>query len=153
MAEKEKRINCLLVPLGQRTLLLPQTAMAEIIRQPRIEPFAWDVPWMLGRLPWRGMKIPVAELELLCAEFNPNNTMAQVIVLHSIKTHVLDFYAFVTASIPRPVRVLAKDLNWANEPDICPIAAASVVLSEQELIIPDLLYLEGRVLDAFAAGQ
>lgn len=145
MAKEEKHINSLLVPLGHRVLLLPQTAMAEIVRKPDFIGAGDEPDWLIGSLPWRGITIPLIELELLCGDINPANKMTQAIVVHTIKNGQFNFYALVTAEIPRPVYVGQSALHWADEADDCLVASASVVFQNEELIIPDLVQIEGRV--------
>ncbi len=177
MVDDSRVIKCLTIPLGSRVLLLPQTAMCEIVRQPNVDrSVSYGVDWVIGQLPWRGFTIPVVELELFCGDINPRNPMAQAIVIHTIKQRFFDFYAIVSARIPQPVKVLSGNLKQADEPDACPLATMSVVfqhilpkdrneneqasvgrqdpvavaLHGQELIIPDLALLERNLGDVLA---
>jgi len=56
-------IPCLMLPLHQKNILLPSSAVAEIMGYEEPKQIA-DVPqWLLGLLTWRGVPIPLAHLE------------------------------------------------------------------------------------------
>ncbi|MEI6413340.1 MAG: chemotaxis protein CheW, partial [Pseudomonadota bacterium] len=55
-------IRCLVLPLGDWRLLIPNTAVAEIIgyQDPSQPPLA--SPWLLGFQTWRGLPLPILDL-------------------------------------------------------------------------------------------
>jgi chemotaxis signal transduction protein len=63
--ETNKHLPCFLLPVLEETLLLPTSAIAEIIAYKKSEvEILSDIPaWFVGILGWRGIQIPVAILE------------------------------------------------------------------------------------------
>jgi len=56
-------LTCLLLPLQEKALILPSSAIAEIIsfERPKLIP---DIPkWLVGISTWRGIQIPLTHLE------------------------------------------------------------------------------------------
>ena len=52
--QAERRIDCLLIPLRDRQLLLPNSAVAEVVPFSHLLMSDMDVNWVLGKLDWRG---------------------------------------------------------------------------------------------------
>ncbi len=59
------QIDCLLIPLKDKNLLLPNVSVAEIIPFSHLLTTASSVDWILGRIDWRGTPVPVLCYEML----------------------------------------------------------------------------------------
>ena len=62
-ANSTSNLTALLVPLADRTLMLPNVALAELIpyRAPQVTP---GLPaWFLGQVPWRDLQLPLLSFE------------------------------------------------------------------------------------------
>lgn len=66
MSEAESSVFALLVSLQGGRLLLPNLAVAEVVSLDGLQPPSAGAPaWLLGRLPWQGLEIPVLRFESL----------------------------------------------------------------------------------------
>ena len=63
MAEEE--IRTFMAPITHGHVLLPNSAVAEVLDFTRPEPFKQAPAWLLGELAWRGWQVPVISYELL----------------------------------------------------------------------------------------
>ena len=74
MNDKSTSVRCMLLPLNSLNLLIPNSAVAEIIgySTPRQLPDTSD--WFPGVVLWRGVYVPVVAVEQMC-----NVDTAQVI--------------------------------------------------------------------------
>ena len=64
-SEDADEVGCVLIPLRECSLLLPDVSVAEILPWRRVRAVN-DVPvWCLGLLGWRGEAIPVLRYEVL----------------------------------------------------------------------------------------
>ena len=104
----------LLLPLSDRTLLLPNVAVAELIayRNPQV---AAGVPqWYLGQVAWRDLRLPLLSFEAASSgEQQPVlGSSARVVVINALggRPHV-KFLALLVQGIPRSVRL---DANLAS---------------------------------------
>ncbi len=139
----------LLLPLSDRTLLLPNVAVAELIayRNPQV---AAGLPqWYLGQVAWRDLRLPLLSFETASSgERQPVlGSSARVVVINALggRPHV-KFLALLVQGIPRSVRL---DANLAAT--AAPLAAlelAAVDIGGETARIPDLAGLEEKLADA-----
>lgn len=137
----------LLVPLADRTLLLPNVAVAELIayRAPQV---TQGMPaWFLGQVAWRDLRLPLLSFEAASngqAQIGPG---ARVAVINALGGRSeVKFIALLVQGIPRSLKVGA-DLVRADAP-LAPLELDAVSIGEDVLKIPDLIGLEQLLADA-----
>lgn len=144
-------ISCLLLPLKDRQLLLPNVSIAEIVPFSHLLTTASSVKWILGQVAWRGVSVPVVCYELINKQSAPApSTNARFAIINGISGDPkLPFYAILVQGIPRLVRVDKEDLQQveamqAAEYDSCAINIEQI----GSAMIPDLDKLEEALLKA-----
>ena len=140
-------LTALLVPLADRTLLLPNVAVAELIpyRPPHVTP---GLPsWFLGQVAWRDLRLPLLSFEAASDGQAQIGSNARVAVINALggRPHV-KFLALLVQGIPRSVK-LDSTLARANVP-LAPLELDAVSLADNLLKIPDLVGLEQMLVDA-----
>ena len=146
-SEAPATLNCLLVPLADRHLLMPNVTVAELIayRQPQVAP---GLPaWLLGQVQWRDLNLPLLCFEAADGGEARLGAQARVVVLNALggRDHV-KFIALLVQGIPRPVKVDAG-LPRANVA-LGPLELDAVNLGDVQARIPDLVALEQKLADA-----
>ncbi|QEY60814.1 chemotaxis protein CheW [Metapseudomonas lalkuanensis] len=137
----------LLLPLSDRTLLVPNVALAELIpyRAPQATP---GLPaWLLGQVAWRDLRLPLLSFEAAAGGEVKVGSGARVAVLNALggRPHV-KFIALLLQGIPRSLK-LEDDLRRANAP-LSILELDSVQLGTDVAKIPDLMALEQMLADA-----
>ncbi|MDH4871007.1 chemotaxis protein CheW [Pseudomonas sp. BN515] len=137
----------LLLPLSDRTLLVPNVALAELIpyRAPQATP---GLPaWLLGQVAWRDLRLPLLSFEAAAGGEVKVGSGARVAVLNALggRPHV-KFIALLLQGIPRSLK-LENDLRRANAP-LSILELDSVQLGTDVAKIPDLMALEQMLADA-----
>ncbi|MBD2839567.1 chemotaxis protein CheW [Pseudomonas sp. JM0905a] len=137
----------LLLPLSDRTLLVPNVALAELIpyRAPQATP---GLPaWLLGQVAWRDLRLPLLSFEAAAGGEVKVGSGARVAVLNALggRPHV-KFIALLLQGIPRSLK-LEDDLRRANAP-LSVLELDSVQLGTDVAKIPDLMALEQMLADA-----
>ena len=137
----------LLVPLTDRTLLLPNVAVAELIayRAPQAQP---GLPaWYLGHVAWRDLRLPLLSFEAASGGSAQISPGARVIVLNALggRPHV-KFLALLAQGIPRSLKV-GPELARV-EAELAPLELAAVKAGDELARIPDLAALEQKLADA-----
>ncbi|MDH4563570.1 chemotaxis protein CheW [Pseudomonas sp. BN411] len=137
----------LLLPLSDRTLLVPNVALAELIpyRAPQATP---GLPaWLLGQVAWRDLRLPLLSFEAAAGGEVKVGSGARVAVLNALggRPHV-KFIALLLQGIPRSLK-LENDLRRANAP-LSILELDSVQLGTDVAKIPDLMALEQMLVDA-----
>jgi chemosensory pili system protein ChpC len=142
-----EEITSALIPLRDRTLLVPGSAVAEISVWRRIRMVAGQPPWLLGLAQWRDGRLPVLDLEAL---MDPNRLPLDrgrclVVLNRSRPEPDLSFVGLVGAGLPRLVRVAPDDLHgYRAEPS--PWFLGRAVLGMDEVYFPDLTEIENQLL-------
>ncbi|QGW21673.1 chemotaxis protein CheW [Stutzerimonas degradans] len=145
--ESPVSLTGLLVPLADRTLLVPNVAVAELIpyRTPQAVPGA--PAWFLGQVQWRDLNLPLLSFEAASDGATLVGTGARIVVLNALggREHVR-FIALLVQGIPRSIKVDA-DLARA-ELGLAPLELEAVELGDVQARIPDLVGLEQCLADA-----
>lgn len=137
----------LLVPLADRTLLLPNVAVAELVpyRAPHVAEGAPS--WFLGQVPWRDLSLPLMSFEAASGGEAVTGAAARVAILNAVggRDHV-KFIALLVQGIPRSIKV---DANLARASvELAPLELDAVDLGDVQARIPDLIGLEQKLADA-----
>lgn len=137
----------LLVPLADRTLLLPNVAVAELIpyRAPQL---GEGMPaWFLGQIAWRDLRLPLLSFEAASGGQAQVGPGARVAVINALGARPkVKFIALLVQGIPRSLKV-AADLVRADV-QLAPLELDAVSIDENLLKIPDLIGLEQLLADA-----
>jgi chemosensory pili system protein ChpC len=137
----------LLMPLGDRTLLLPNVAVAELIpyRAPQVSDGMPD--WFLGQIAWRDLRLPLLSFEAASGGQAVVNSGSRVAVINALGGRpMVKFLAVLVQGIPRSIKVEA---NLARaEAVLAPLELDAVQLGDAVLKIPDLIGLEQKLADA-----
>lgn len=137
----------LLVPLADRTLLLPNVAVAELIpyRAPQVS--AGMPAWFLGQIAWRDLRLPLLSFEAASDGQAQIGAGARVAVINALGGRPkVKFIALLVQGIPRSLKVGA-DLLRADAP-LAPLELDAVSIGDDVLKIPDLIGLEQKLADA-----
>ena len=140
-------LTALQVPLADRTLLLPNVALAELIayRAPQVS--AAMPAWFLGQVAWRDLQLPLLSFEAASDGQAQVGAGARVAVLNALGGRPgVKFFALLVQGIPHSVKV-GTDLARANVA-LSPLELEAVSIGDEVLKIPDLIGLEQKLEDA-----
>lgn len=141
-------IQSLLLPVGGRQLLLPASAVAEIVDSTGIVAEAGLAPWFLGRMPWRELQIPVYSFEGLNGQDVPGSHSRIAVMSAVSQQGELPFYGLLLQGVPRPARVKIAELEDLESAPVGPVEFLQVRYAGELACIPDLDALEAKVLAA-----
>ena len=137
-------LTCLLLPLADRYLLLPNVAIAELIGWQHGDPSSDSPPWHLRQITWRDRELPLISFEAACGSPIVIGERARIVVLNTLGGDPrLKFIAMVVQGIPRSYR-LDSQLSFVDVP-LSPLERAAVQVGDHVAKIPDLLALERLV--------
>jgi chemosensory pili system protein ChpC len=147
MSEQQlpREIRCVLVPVGNLRLLLPNATVAEVITLPTPEPVDGAPDWLLGRIAWRGWRVPlVAFTRLAGAQEGDTDLAVRVAVLKALSGNPrLPFVAVVTQGFPRLTTLNAELVIPTHDgKPLPPGVKAQVLVRDDVAVIPDLEGIE-----------
>ena len=140
MADNSGSVRCMLLPLRSLNLLIPNSAVAEIIgySTPRALPDTSD--WFPGVVLWRGVYIPVVAVEQMCgvdvAQVGPRARIA--IIYNPEKDPELPYLGIHMQDIPRAYLAEAESMVAGSDENLSPYLLARVDDEQLQRAIPDL---------------
>ncbi|WP_430460514.1 chemotaxis protein CheW [Thalassolituus sp. LLYu03] len=143
------QVDCLLIPLKDKNLLLPNVTVAEIIPFSHLLTTASSVDWILGRIDWRGTAVPVVCYEMLNNHHAPApNPNARFAVINGVGNNSrLPFYALLIQGIPRLVHVAQDAIQEVEAMNQGAYDQAAVTLDGENAMIPDLERVESTLIN------
>ncbi len=138
-------LHCLLIPLQGVKILLPNTAVAEVIAYVTPESVENAPDWLLGNIIWRDEKVPLLSFELLVGE--QERSVQRIAVLNTLNGNPdLPYMALSIQGIPQ-LRLIQEAGIVVTEMDSKTDAvAASIDFAGESVLIPDLDDLEQKLL-------
>lgn len=142
------QIDCLLMPLKDKTLVLPNVAVAEIIPFTQLQQVYSEGEWLIGHIDWRGVEVPAVCYEMLCDQPAPEmDSRARFAVINGVGNHVgMPFYALLLQGIPRLIYIREEDIQEVDVLNAGRFDQKSVTLDRETVIIPNLDLLEEELI-------
>lgn len=155
MSVATQDIRAVLIQTETSRLLLPNATISEVLSYAEPEPVADAPDWLLGRIRWRGWRLPLLAFAQLTGQgVEQRGLGSKVVVLKSLGGEAsLPFFALLTKGFPRLVSVSRDALaaGDAGGPDPVQGVRAYVQLNDETVAIPDIDGIEQAILQATAA--
>ncbi|MEO8999465.1 MAG: chemotaxis protein CheW [Rhodanobacter sp.] len=151
-----REIRCVLVPVGNLRLLLPNATIAEVVTQSKPEPVADAPDWLLGRIAWRGWRVPLVSFTKLAGtEEGDAELSVRVAVLKALGGNPkLPFIAVLTQGFPRLTTLNAELIIPTHDGSALPPGVrAHVLVRDDVAMIPDLEWIETELLVLLDAAE
>ena len=142
---QQRDIRGVLISVTQGRLLLPNASVAEVITYSEPEPVADAPDWLMGRVRWRGWRLPLVSFSRLAGWAREDGQMgAKVAVLKALGNNPkLPFFAVLSTGFPRLVTVSREALVEQHDIKELPLGVHSrVMLNDDGAVVPDLLSVE-----------
>jgi chemosensory pili system protein ChpC len=156
MAELTSReIRGVLIPVTNGRVLLPNATVAEVITYSIPEKIPNAPDWLLGRLSWRGWRLPLFSFAMLSgAAKQEGYSNAKVAVLKALGGNAkMPFFAMLAQGFPR-LTTITPDLliPTGDEGAHPPGVTAQVLVRDDQAVIPNLNHIEALMTAALGAG-
>ena len=135
------RVHCTLAPLGDIFLLLPTSAIAEVIEYLTPMPVTSAPEWFLGQIEWENRQIPVFSFAALIAGSAPPaiTSKARIMIVKSLSDSArVPYLGIQINDIPRLVSVHVDELSHIGDDRKSLGVFCHVEVQEQPAVIPDL---------------
>lgn len=145
-----REIRCVLVPVGNLRMLLPNATVAEVITLTTPEPIADAPDWLLGRIAWRGWRVPLVSFTKLAGTPEGDGDLSvRVAVLKALGGNAdLPFVAVLTQGFPRLTTLNAELIIPTHDGKPLPRGVkAQVLVRDDVAMIPDLEGIENEVTE------
>lgn len=152
----QRDIRGVLISVTGSRLLLPNASVAEVITYSEPEILANAPQWLLGRVRWRGWRLPLLSFSRLAGWSEEDGQMgAKVAVLKALGGNAkLPFFAVLSQGFPRLVTVSNQGLKQSHDIKDLPLGVhARVTLNDDPAVVPDLLSVELLIQKALDQAQ
>ncbi len=141
------QITGLLLTLSDRLLLVPNTAVAELVAYRNVQPAENSPNWLLGQIAWRDLSLPLLALEAVENDIPVDLDSARVVIINAIGGRPkFRFFALLIKGIPRSVRIDDSLQRLSDEP-LQALELDAVSIDGEVAKIPDLAGLEQKLAD------
>ena len=139
MAEKE--IRTIMAPLTNGHVLLPNSAVAEVLGFTPPEPFKQSPVWLLGELAWHGWQVPIISFEQLVSrkERSSVTPKSRILIIKTLgESTQVNYIGLVIQGLPKLKKVTASSLVEQPSDDLPDTLFSRVSIDELEAVIPEL---------------
>ena len=140
MSDSATTVRCMLLPVSSINLLIPNSAVAEIIGYSTPRPLAESSDWFAGVALWRGVYVPVVAVEEMCeiesAHVGPRGRIA--ILYNPSKDAELPYIGIQIQDIPRAYLAEAAKMETGTDDDLSQYLLSRVDEDQLARFIPDL---------------
>lgn len=151
MSELSREIRGVMIPVTGGRILLPNATVAEVITYSTPEKIPNAPLWLLGRLSWRGWRLPLFSFSMLSGAVKEESlSNAKVAVLKALGGHAkMPFLAMLAQGFPRLTTVTPDLLiPTGDESEHPPGVHAHVLVRDDQAVIPNLGQIEALVAEA-----
>lgn len=149
MSQDTLTVRSQLIPMDGMRLVLPNTAIAEVIAHQDVE-VVENVPhWVMGLILWRGLKIPLLSFEAAVAEQIASGSRRSRIVVLNARSHEaqLPFYGFLAQGIPRLMALNGSAIIDSPDQGETPYVVRHCLVDGNPAMIPDMDRFESELHD------
>ena len=140
MNDKSTSVRCMLLPLTSLNLLIPNSAVAEIIGYSTPRRLSDSSDWFAGVVLWRGVYVPVVAVEQMCnvdtAQVGPRTRIA--IIYNPEKDPDLPYLGIHMQDIPRAYLAEADSMESGSNEGLNEYLVTRVDDEQLARVIPDL---------------
>ncbi len=142
----ENFVRCLLVPLGDKQLLLPSAVIAEISPYQTPKPVDNQPNWLLGIFEWRNQQVPLVAIEKSLSTSSGADKKHRSIILYGLESsQLMPFYAFTSSDIPKSLLIKDNSLTDYSSSKLNKNYSFSAMYDNQTVWLPNLTIIENML--------
>lgn len=140
-------IPCMLIPLQQHYLLLPNTTLAEVVPIPKLDEAPNKPQYWVGQCQWHSWQIPVIDLESLVENGTASSTDAnKLCVLRGINdSSSISVYGLPCYGVPQLIHLTESALQPIVDAEESPYLHCQVQIGNNIAYIPNLDNIEAAL--------
>ena len=137
----EKEIRTIMAPLTEGYVMLPSSAVAEVLNFTSLQPLKKSPPWLLGELAWHGWQVPVISYERLMSSraSKPTAKRARILIIKTLgESTQVNYIGLVIQGLPRLKKVSANSLLENKADELPDTVFSRVSIEDLQAVIPRL---------------
>lgn len=153
MADRE--IRTIMAPLTEGHVLLPNSAVAEVLSYTPPEPIKKAPAWVLGELAWHGWQVPVISYEQMINvdKRSPVTSRTRILIIKTLgESTQVNYIGLLVQGLPRLKKVTATTLVEKQTDKLSETLFSEVSVDDLHGFIPEIGKLT-RVVEQAAYGN
>lgn len=140
-------VHCMLIPLHQHYLLLPNSSIAEVIPKTGVAEQRSEHQDWLGFIDWQGEQLPVVHLEkLLNHDTEIPSAANKLCIINGINDEAgIASYAIPCSGSPQLITLNQSALHLTHDDNNSPYLHCQIKISNKVALIPNLDRLENTL--------
>lgn len=137
-------LRCLLMTSNHKTLIVPYTSVAEVIPFVNPTPLKEGPEWLMGKIDWRGVSIPIVsfdKIDLNSLKLSTRLNLHIAIFNRLADISNLDFIGLVIEGIPQMSRLKAKDFELVKHTP-GNFLSMEILINKKPAFIPNIEWIE-----------
>lgn len=146
-----EEIRTIMAPLTDGHVLLPNSAVAEVLGYTAPEPFKKSPPWLLGEIAWHGWQVPVISYETLLKEdaTYAASPKGRILIIKTLgESTQVNYIGLVIQGLPKLKKVTRSTLIEKQTTGLADTLFSEVSIDSQPALIPELGHLTRTVEQA-----
>ncbi len=146
-----EEIRTIMAPLTDGHVLLPNSAVAEVLGYTAPEPFKQSPPWLLGEIAWHGWQVPVISYETLLKEdaTYTASPKGRILIIKTLgESTQVNYIGLVIQGLPKLKKVTRHTLIEKQTTGLADTLFSEVSIDSQQALIPELGHLTRTVEQA-----
>lgn len=146
-----EEIRTIMAPLTDGHVLLPNSAVAEVLGYTAPEPFKKSPPWLLGEIAWHGWQVPVISYETLLKEdaTYAASPKGRILIIKTLgESTQVNYIGLVIQGLPKLKKVTRSTLIEKQTTGLADTLFSEVSIDSQQALIPELGHLTRTVEQA-----
>ncbi len=146
-----EEIRTIMAPLTDGHVLLPNSAVAEVLSYTAPEPFKKSPPWLLGEIAWHGWQVPVISYETLLKEdaTYAASPKGRILIIKTLgESTQVNYIGLVIQGLPKLKKVTRSTLIEKQTTGLADTLFSEVSIDSQQALIPELGHLTRTVEQA-----
>jgi len=144
-------IRTIMAPLTDGYVVLPNSAVAEVLAYSAPEPFKASPIWLLGEIAWHGWQVPVISYEQLIDENagHISTSRARILIIKTLgESTQVNYIGLVIQGLPKLKKVTAESLIEKQTEGLAETLFSEVLIDNEIAMIPELANLTHTVEQA-----
>lgn len=146
-----KEIRTIMAPLTQGHVVLPNSAVAEVLAYMAPDPLKNSPPWLLGEIAWHGWQVPVISYEQLIDENagHISTARARILIIKTLgESTQVNYIGLVIQGLPKLKKITPDSLIEKQTEGLSDTIFSEVSIEGQQALIPELANLTHTVEQA-----
>lgn len=137
---QDQTVRCMLMPLSGINLVIPNSAVSEVIAYMQPQKFEETPEWLLGAVLWRGVHVPVVSVEQMCGidavHVGPRSRIS--VIYNPEKDEELPYIGLHIQDIPRAYLAEGSKMESGSDDNLSQYLLSRVDDEELSRVIPNL---------------